>query len=298
MSEEEVLEKEREGIDEEILRLTQKRQEIDKRLKGDTDAKDPNEIIDKLHLVREITSSPIPSILTVSFKEVVEFYQEKIVRVRAGGGEYKTNKVTLDKDCGIVYATGSSSIIEVNYKQSRASDGTILNPLDQDKIQEIFEHLDNNLPEYKDTGDRKYPPDIPIEKLIVEIEDDKIAELTETKTSSFDLTFISERVEPSIRERVHNLNKGLGVFLQGFEIRNLNVVELMDRTQIYGEGSKKNWKPIIHFLGYARQDLEPKSPIEIAGKIYSQYLPPKYAMLKTYRILKGNQLALDGFETR
>jgi hypothetical protein len=281
-------------LDEEIHRLEQRRMEIAKRLKGEEGAKTDRILIEDAHLVREITDNPIPSILTVSLKEILKHYGETIVKLKARGGEHRQNRITLDKDCGVVYASGSSSVIEVNYEQERAPDGMILNPLDKNKIQEIFEHINNNLPKCEDSEGRKHAPDIPVDLLVVEIEDDKIAELAEAKTNTFDAEFISEKVEPRIRSKVHELNYDLGVYQQGFEVRNLNLTLLLERAQKFTE-PKKLWKPVIQWGGYTKQDPKPKSPIEIAGRIKDQYLPPKYAMLKTYRLMRGNRLALDGY---
>lgn len=275
-------------------RLEQRRMEIAKRLIGEEGAKTESTLIEDAHLVREITDNPIPSILTVSLREIVKHYGSAIVELKARGGEHKQNRITLDKDCGIVYASGSSSVVEVNYEQKRAPDGMVLNPLDKKKIQGIFEHLDNNLPKYEDAEGRKHSPDIPVEQLVVEIEDSEIAELAGAKTNTFDAEFISEKAEPKLRSKVHDLNYDLGVYQQGFELRNLNLIFLLERAQKFTE-PKKLWKPVIQWDGYTKQDPKPKSPIEIAGRIRNQYLPPKYAMLKTYRLMRGNRLALDGY---
>jgi len=281
-------------LEEEMHRLEQRRLEIAKRLVGEEGAKTERILIEEAHLVREITDNPIPSILTVSLKEIMKHYGEAIVKLKARGGEHRQNRITLDKDYGIVYASGSSSVIEVDYEQERVPDGTILNPLDKNKMQEIFEHLDNNLPKCEDSEGRKHSPDIPVDLLVVEIEDDKIAELVGAKTNTFDAEFISEKAEPRLRSKVHDLNYDLGVYQQGFEVRNLNLILLLERSQKFTE-PKKLWVPVIQWGGYTKQDSEPRSSIEIAGRIRDQYLPPKYAMLKTYRLMRGNRLALDGY---
>jgi hypothetical protein len=281
-------------LDEEIHRLEQRRMEIAKRLMGEEDAKTERILIEDAHLVREITDNPIPSILTLSLREIMKHYGEAIVKLKARGGEHRQNRITLDKDCGVVYASGSSSVIEVDYEQERAPDGMILNPLDKNKRQEVFEHLDNNLPKYEDAEGRKHSPDIPVELLVVEIEDDRIAELAESKTNTFDAEFISEKTEPRLRSKVHDLNYDLGVYQQGFELRNLNLILLLERAQKFTE-PKKLWNPVIQWGGYTKQDPNPKSPIETAGRIRDKHLPPKYAMLKTYRLMRGNRLALDGY---
>lgn len=244
-------------------------------------------------LVKQLDETPIPSILTVSLRELLPFFKERIVKLKARGGKIGQNRIILDRDCGVSFTTGSTSIIEINYEQQRAPDFTILNPLDAVKVEEIIEYLDENLEEYEDSEGRKYPPDIPIEYLVVEIVDAKIAELARTQTNTFDAVFVSEDVEPRNRKEVKTRNDALGVYHQGFKVRNLNCLELLESEQKYGL-PKDQQKTTIQWGGWAKRDMSPKSSYEIASRIRFNHLPQQYAQLKTYRIMRGNQLDLDG----
>ena len=257
---------------------------------------------DVKYKIGEIINDQIPSILTLSLREILNFYGESILILKARGGALPHDKTPLDDEYGVIFSSGDSSVIEVNYKQERNPDGTIKNPLNEAKIDEIFEHLDNNLPKFelkdKDGNvEETYPPDIPVNFLVVEIKDDKLMELTETETNIFEATFKSEKAETSkIRKDIHKLNRDLGVYYLGFEIRNLNLFQLIEQAKKLLE-PRKLWKriSIIQWNGYAKQHLRPRSPIAIAQHIYVNYLPSGYKSLKKYLITKENKLELDGY---
>ena len=285
-------------LDQQIHELEKKKMEITKKVieekVNDSDIK---------YKIGEIINDQIPSILTLSLREILNFYGESILILKARGGALPHDKTPLDDEYGVVFSSGDSSVIEVNYKQERNPDGTIKNPLNAVKIDDIFDHLNNNLPEFelKDKDGNvieTYPPDIPVNFLVVEIKDDKLMELAKTETNIFEVTFKSEKAETSkIRGDIHKLNRNLGVYYLGFEIRNLNLFQLIEQAKKLLE-PKKLWKRIstIQWDGYAKQHLRPRSPIAIAQHIYKNYLPPGYKSLKKYLITKENKLELDGYK--
>jgi len=258
---------------------------------------------DVKYKIGEIINDQIPSILTLSLREILKYYKTSILKLKARGGIFPHDKTPLDEECGIVFSAGDSSVIEINYEQKRRPDGTIKNPLDDAKIEKIIEHLDENLPEYElkdEDGNIKerFPSDIPVDLLVVEIIDDKIKELAGTETNVFDATFKSEKAErEKIKKEIHKLNKNLGVYYQGFEIRNLNLFQLIERARKSVEPRKLRKRiSIIQWDGYAKQHLRPRSPIAIAQLIFENYLPPGYKSLKKYLITKENKLELDGYK--
>jgi len=253
--------------------------------------------------IGEIKNDQIPSILTLSLRKILNFYGESILILKARGGALPHDKTPLDDEYGVIFSSGDSCVIEVNYKQERNPDGTIKNPLNEAKIDEIFDHLNNNLPKFelkdKDGNvEETYPPDIPVNFLVVEIKDDKLMELAKTETNIFEATFKSEKAETQkIRKDIHKLNRDLGVYYLGFEIRNLNLFQLIEQAKKLLE-PRKLWKriSIIQWNGYAKQHLRPRSPIAIAQHIYENYLPLGYKSFKKYLITKENKLELDGYE--
>jgi len=295
-----------EELREEAAKLDQQIHELEKKKMGITKKVIEEKVSagDVQYEIGEIINDQIPSILTLSLREILGFYGPSILKLKARGGIFPHDKIPLDEDYGITFSEGNSSVLEVNYKQERnTADGTIKNPLNKDGIKEIFKHLDGNLEEYehKDKDGKvlgKYPPDIPVDLLVVEIIDDKIKKLAGTETNVFDATFKSEKAEKkTIKEVIHKLNKGLGVYYQGFEIRNLNLFQLIERARKLVE-PRTAWKRIstIRWDGYAKQHLRPRSPINIASHIYENYLPLGYKSLKKYLITKENKLELDGYK--
>ncbi|MFW9968764.1 MAG: hypothetical protein ACFFDF_01100 [Candidatus Odinarchaeota archaeon] len=271
--------------------------------KTEQSIEDKNNSEDKRYNIGEVVNDQIPSILTLSLREILKFYGKSILELKAKGGIFPHDRTILDEDYGVVFSSGDSNVIEINYEQRRRPDGSIINPLDNIKIEEIIEHLDENLPEFelkdKDGNvNKRFPPDIPVDFLKIDIKDDKIKELAGAETNDFDAIFKSEKAEKeNIKKEIHKLNKGLGVYYQGFEIRNLNLFQLIERARKLVE-PKKVWKriSIVQWDGYTKQHLRPKSPIAIAQQIYENYLPPGYKSLKKYLITKENKLELDGYK--
>jgi len=296
----EVLRLEASELDQQIHELEKKKMEITKKI-----IKEKVNDSDIKYKIGEIINDQIPSILTLSLRELLSFYGESILKLKARGGTLPHEKTPIPdlEDYGIVFSSGDSSVVEIDYKQKRNPDGTIKNPLNTIRIDEIYETLNNNLPifELKDKDgnvEETFPPDIPVNYLEIEIKDDRLSELTKTETNIFEATFKSEKAETSrIRSDIHKRNRDLGVYYLGFEIRNLNLFQLIEQVKKLLE-PKKLWKriSIIQWDGYAKQHLRPRSPIAIAQHIYENYLPSGYKSLKRYLITKENKLELDGYE--
>lgn len=291
------LEREAMELDEEIYRLHTKRVVLDHQILGEEEVEASELLTERMQLVRELPENPIPSILTISLRVILDYYREKIVKLKAEGGEFPSASRVIDKDYGITFNPGSKGTVRVDYKQEREKEGVIKNPIDEEWISKMHGYLDEYLRGYEG-----HPPDIPISELEVEIEDDKIAELVGSDTNRFDARFESDPPEPRIRSTIHSpesdyyqedLADHWRVLLgQGFRIRNLNLKEFINTEQKFAEVAKI-WKPIIKWRGWPSNDV-PKSNYEIAGIIRQNYLPPDFAKLKFYRIMRGNRLALDG----
>ena len=253
----------------------------------------------ELEIVRELRENPIPSILTTSLRKILPFYKEKIIKIRARGGETPANMSVIDADYGVTFNPGRTGIIEVNYKQNRSNKGVVINPLNSAAIRKIFKYLDEYLPKYKG-----YAPDIPVTYLLVEIKDNEITKLQKTETNIFDLKFDSDPPEPRMKERMSNPNseyydEDLGDHWKvltkgfGFKLRNLNCKELMETSERFNK-PKSERKPIIQWKGYPSHDV-PKSPIAVAGRIRDYHLLPEpFGRSKTYILTRTNQLILDG----
>lgn len=281
-------------LDKEAIELEKKKMEITKKvIEEKVNSEQPI-------ITKEIIKAEIPSLLTQSLREILNFYKESIYELRAKGGISPQDKIFLDIDYGITFYTGSSSEIEIIYKREHDIDGTVLNPIDQNKIDEIIDIHLNRLPKKLHPTKKgiKYDADIPVELLKITIKDDELQKRAKTKTNLFEATFMSEKAESEgMREDTHKLNKDLGVYYRHWEIRNLNLHQLIEVTKKEEPKRLKRRVSIIYWKGWAEQDLTPKSPTSVAQYIYLNYLPKKYSSLKTYLITKEDKLELDGYKT-
>ncbi|TKJ19947.1 MAG: hypothetical protein CEE43_13790 [Promethearchaeota archaeon Loki_b32] len=295
----EKLNKEAIELDQKIHELEKNKMEIAKNtINGEINSEQEKTDSKKSSITKEKIVAFIPSILTQSLRMILNFYRESIYILKGKGGLKSDEKLDVDKHYGITFHTGSSTEIEINYKRVHDIDGTVLNPLDNSKIGEIIDYLDEKLPKkpHPTKKDIEYDADIPVDFLVVTIEDDELQKIAGTKTNLFEVTFISEKAEnKDIRSRIHELNKDLGVYYRKWGIRNLNLHQLIERTKKEEPKRMERRVSTMYWKGYTKQDLTPKAPREVAQYIYLNYLPTKYDCIKTYFITKENILELDGF---
>ena len=300
MSEE--LEKEAIELDQQIHELEKKKMEIAKNtMKEKVNSEQEESDSKQSTIVKEKIVAFIPSILTQSLRKILNFYKESIYVLKAKGGINPHDKIDVDVDYGITFHTGSSTEIEINYKRVHDIDGTVLNPLNKSKIDDIIAYLDDKLPKkpHPTKTDVRYDADIPVELLKITIKDDELQKRAGTKTNLFEATFKSEKAESKdIRKDIHKKNKDLGVYYRKWEIRNLNMHQLIESTKKEEPKRLKRRVSTIYWEGFTKQDLTPKSPREVAQHIYLNYcLHPDFHCLKTYFITKENKLELDGYST-
>lgn len=248
-------------------------------------------------IIKEIVSNPIPSIVTVSTRTLIDFYKTKILRLDAEGGESPSHLEILDKPYGVYYIPRQTGSIKISYVQDRDIEGNIKNPIDDQWINKFHGYLDQYLPRIGDI-----PPDIPVQRLDVEIVNDRLAELAGSDTNIFELRLESEPMEPRMKARIQTpSNENYDPFIgdhwrklidYGFQLMNLNTIELVEREEKYDKGRKA--RNIIKWRGYRKRDISPKSPIGIAQQIRFEHLPQEFAKLKTYIVLEGTRMILDG----
>lgn len=248
-------------------------------------------------IIKEILNNPIPSIITVSLRTLIDFYKIKILRLEAEGGESPSRPECLDEPYGVYYIPRQAGSIKISYAEKRDVEGNQENPIDDEWIEKMHGYLDQKLPRIGDV-----PPDIPVQRLDVEIVNDRIAEFAGTDTNIFELKLVSEPMEPRMKAMVQNSNnENYDSFVGdhwrklidfGFQLRNLNTVELVERIEKFDIGRKA--RRIIKWTGYRKRDISPNSPIGIAQRIRFEHLPQEFAKLKTYIVLEGTRMILDG----
>lgn len=232
--------------------------------------------------------------LTVSAREILKYYNEQIVDLRAKGGFCGANKVVIDSDYGISVVTPGSTYLEFIYRQKRDTEGNTLNILSEGKVKEIYDIFDSCLNAYYDEReDVEYPPDLAVESFEIETKrDDTIQKLAGTDTDIFDMRFVSDIIESDeLKDKIKKKNKNFGLFkFQGFKIRALSMHCLIETAEKYGERKKyvQEWNGIY--------DTHPKSPIKLAQHVVANYLPKKYAWLSFLNVKETNRVVLGPME--
>lgn len=228
------------------------------------------------------------TILTTSAKQVLKHFNEQIVTLKAKGGSYGTNKITIDEAYGITINDPASTYMTIQYEQKRDETGNILNSLSEGKVEEICKDIDSRFePYYDEKEETEYAPDLTVESFEIEITSDELQKLGRANTNVFDVLFVSDIVENvNLREKVKNRNEDSGLFrFQAFKFRTLNMHRIVETVEKYGQ-TKKQY--IVEWSGV--NDSHPKSPIKIAQHIVANYLPKKYAEITFLKIRGMNRV--------
>lgn len=239
----------------------------------------------------------IPSILTTSLRELLPFYGDKIIEIDAEGGDSPAKPVILDRDYGVTHRVSNTGNVVVAYRQSRDPvSAKPMNPMTLKAIKRVFGFLDEHLKPYADIA-----PDIPVSRILIEVENKEIAKLT-GKSSVFDVLFESNAPEPSTRKSMtgaagtdlserlekHWLPRVKGF---GFKYRNLNLVGIQETVERMTK-PKAEWDKVVSWEGYPSTAI--KTNRLVAQVIRWKYLPEDFAQLKLYYLSLAQELMLDG----
>ena len=245
----------------------------------------------------------VPILQTVSLRMVLDVFGESIVELEAEGGILESYKTTIDEEYGI---DGNSTIgdnIRINYKQDRSLGGIPTNPLNDDGIERVLRAIESKLPP-KQEEIEQIPPDIAVRKIVIEVQDQELAEIAAEYIDWFDgnrnaflLTFENDPAEKQSGDQakrpideVYARNRGLKVHYHGFKGRVLNLRTIIERARVYGDEEEI---PIVYWKGPG--DNFPKCDEEIGRHIYNRYLPDGYAELNYYYRDARDMLILDGW---
>lgn len=233
------------------------------------------------------------TILTISLKKILHHYGESIVELRAGGGSLGSNKIVIDNDYGISIDNPGSLFMGMSYKQMRDEKGNILNSLNDGKIEEICKDIDDRFePYYDEKKERTYPPDLPVEYFIISVYDKELQKLAQSNTADFEIEFHSDIVEnPYLKEKIKNRNDNLGLFKQGFKFRSLNMHELLETQEKYGQVTKEY---IVQWNGVF--DIHPQAPSKIAQHIVKNYTPHGFGEFNWLKTEGMNKTVLTPME--
>lgn len=238
----------------------------------------------------------IPSLLTNSFRAVVEHFGTDITSIHAEGSVETTNGSFINglREYGVSREQRSCHRVRVEYERRGGRDGST-NALTPDVQERIFEELDAILGADHLTS----KPDLAVSEVTIRVEDERLQEVTPAQTPEFDLRFIADQAEGPAREVTKLLNDERGIYKQqSFNIRNLNLRSVEETETKYHQqtdGRYMSWQ--------GPGDIRPRSPERLAIRINDNILPEKYGTLKPYyvaddQILELPEDALEDIEAR
>jgi len=231
----------------------------------------------------------IPSVLTNSFRVLLDAFGDQIIQLKAKGSVTTTNRTTVEelREYGFTREQQTNHRLAIDYTQLQSPNGTgVANPLNADAQQSIIEHVDANLA----VDSQSVDPDLGVTSVTIRVTDERLQEVTPAQTREFDLTFVADQAEKPLREKTRRLNSDRGLYSElGFKIQNLNlrsVIETQTKFTQQSDGEYVSWQ--------GPGDVRPRSPKRLAIRINKHVLPDEYGTLKHYKV--GDETILELIE--
>jgi hypothetical protein len=228
----------------------------------------------------------VPSLLTNSLRAVFEAFGADIIQLRARGSLETTNATALDdlREYAVSWHQQDQQKITIDYEQLYQS-GEPANLLTERARTQILDEVDARLAPHETSVD----PDLAVTEMTVRITDDRLQQITPARSSEFDLTFVSDDAEDSVREPTKRRNADRSLYSElGFKIRNLNlhsVVETETKFHNQSDGEYLRWR--------GPEDTRPRTPKRLAVRINEHVLPDAYGVLKPYIVADDEVLELS-----
>lgn len=233
-------------------------------------------------------TAQIPSLLTSSLRTVFDHFGENIVSITANGSVETTNGTIAEelRKYGVTREQRTHHGLELDFHQL-TSNGEPSNPLTSDVRDQIIDEIETVL----DSEKISVEPDLTVTSMTIRVTDSRLEEVTPAQTAEFDLTFVADPAEPSVRDRTKRQNAHRGLYSElGFNITNLNlrsVVETATKYQEQTDGQYLSWG--------GPEDIRPKTPAQLAIRINQHILPDEYAMIKPFEVTDDQVLEIrDG----
>jgi hypothetical protein len=229
----------------------------------------------------------IPSLTTNSLRAILEAFETSIIDLRAHGSVTTTNQTTIDelRAYGVTREQETNHRITIDYTDLRTNEGELSNPLDQEAIETLYEHLRAVL----DDDARDVKPDLAVTSLTIRVTEEALQEVTPAQTPEFDLRFVADPAEPAAQKHTERSNADRGLYTQlGFEFQNLNlrtVTETVTKFTEKSDGRYLSWQ--------GPDDIRPRAPWQLAVRINDRVLPDEYGLMKHYKIVDDHTLELD-----
>jgi hypothetical protein len=232
----------------------------------------------------------LPSLLTNSLRAVFEAFGADIIQLRAHGSLETTNATLLDglQEYAVSWHQQDQQKITIDYEQLHQS-GEPANPLTEPARTRILDEVDARLAPHETRVD----PDLAVTELTVRITDERLQHITPAQSAEFDLRFVSDPAEESIREPTKRRNADRSLYSElGFKVHNLNlrsVVETETKFHAQSDGRYLSWG--------GPTDIRPRAPKRLAVRINEHVLPDAYGVLKPYIVTDDQVLELsDGID--
>lgn len=229
----------------------------------------------------------IPALLTNSLRVVLESFGSNIIELKAHGSTTTPNQFENKelRKYGAIREEETNIRLDIGYSQLQTGDGKPTNPLDSDAREMLYEHMEAIL------GDNSLSvePDLSVTSFTVQVEDETLQEVTPAQTSEFNLRFVADPSESSIRDQTRRINQDRGLYDElGFKIHDLNLRSVVETAVKYGEqgdGRYLSWQ--------GPDDIRPRAPQKLATRINDRILPDEYSFLKPYKVADDSVLQID-----
>lgn len=227
----------------------------------------------------------IPSILSNSFRAVLDAFGEEIIHLQAHGSVETTNTTAVDelRQYAVTQEQQTQHRLLIDYEQLRGSDGPA-NPLTSDACDDILAEVERVL----DAETLTVEPDLAVTSVTIRTRNEALREITPAQSTEFDLTFIADPAEPQVRERTKRVNASRGLYSElGFNVTNLNLRSVVETETKYHQQSNGR------YLSWGGpDDIRPRSPKRLAIRTNEQILPEEYGMLKPYQVIDDRVLEI------
>jgi hypothetical protein len=227
----------------------------------------------------------IPSMLTNSFRNILDAFGAEIIRICAHGSVETTNATAVDelRQYAVTREQQTQHRLLIDYEQLRGSDGPA-NPLTPDARDKILAEVEAVL----DADTLTVKPDLAVTSVTIRTRNEALQEITPAQSPEFDLTFVADPAETPIRERTKRANATRGLYNElGFNITNLNLRSVVETETKYHQQSDGRY-----FSWGGPDDIRPRSPKRLAIRINEEILPEEYGMLKPYRVTDDRVLEI------
>lgn len=231
----------------------------------------------------------IPSILTTSAAEMLQYFGDDIIEFKAAASTQVENDDPIMRDYGLLWKQRQSQRVEFDYREVMNTDGFAQNPLDEDAISDILDEVDRRLTDDEIDAD----PDLAVTKMVIEVECPELTDvLARSHTDKYTLTFKSDPITDSeVRSKTEDLNRGKSLYHDlKFKKRNLNL-RLVEETRAkyteQGNSVMMSWQ--------GPDDIRPDTDPRLARIIRDEILPDEFTdQLKHMVVTEEDKLKTTG----